>query len=125
MARGENAIIPGAVAQRAAFDRREACRECSKQHGRGQPEGKLGSGFARIVGSGLCLGNDVVDAFLGIGLAYAGARSHDLRYIGFIGGTEVLIVVKAGRPQAQDFCPRLIAALRWLHRARTPAAPPH
>src|ERR1700683_1454115 len=104
---GENSIVPCAVAQRAAFNRRKACRECSEQHGGGQPEGKLGRTFPSVVGGSLCFGNHIIDALLGVGLAHAGTCSDDLRDICFIGRAEVLIVLETCGPQAQHFCPRL------------------
>jgi hypothetical protein len=48
------------------------------------------------------------DALLGIGLAHAGASSHDLRHIGFVRGAKVLVALKTRRPQSQDFPTRLI-----------------
>ena len=90
----ENAIIPCAVAQRATLSRRKARRECAEQHGGGQPEGKLCRAFARGVGGGLRFDDHVIDALLRIGLAHAGASSHDLRHIGFVGGGEILIALK-------------------------------
>ena len=105
---GENTIVPSAVAQRTAFDRRKACRECSEQHRGSQPEGKLCRAPSRVVGGSLCFGDHVVDALLRIGLAQTGASRHDLRHISFVGGAKILIVAEACRPQPQNFRPRLI-----------------
>jgi hypothetical protein len=90
--------VPCAVAQRAALDRSEACCECTEQHGGGQPEGKLCSAAPRGVGGGLGFDDHVIDAFLGIGWAHAGASGHELHDIGFVGGTKLLIIVKTRGP---------------------------
>ena len=120
--RSENAVIPCAVPQRAAFDRCEACRECSKQHGGSKPEGQLCRASSRVVGSSFCFGNHVIDAFLRFGLTEAGASSHDLRNIRFIGGAEIIRFVKLGRPKARYFCLRLIGIC--IARRRPKRRPP-
>ena len=97
--RGENAVVPGAVAQRTTFNRCKACCERAKQHGRSQPEGKLCGAFAGVVGGSLRFDNHVIHALLGIGLAQPGASSDNLRDISFIGSAEILIIPKTGRPQ--------------------------
>ena len=104
----KDAIVPCTVTQRATFYRGKRCREGTEQHGGCQPERQLCGTLSRVVGSGLRLGNHIVDALLGLGLTHAGAGNHDLRHICFVGSAQILVVAKIGRPQPQNFRPHLL-----------------
>jgi hypothetical protein len=102
-ARREDTIVPSAVTKRAAFGRRQACGEGAEQQRRGQPKRQMRRAAPRIVGGGLGFGNDLVDAFLGIGLTHARACGDDLCDVGSIARREAFAAAEVGGPQPQDF----------------------
>ena len=64
----------------------------------------------RIVGGGFRFGHDLVDAFLRVRLAHAGARGDELRDVGSIARREAFAIAEVGGPQTQDFGARLECA---------------
>src|ERR1700733_781486 len=66
---GVRLLAPGAVAKSATLGGRERRRERADEKGQRQPDRSLHRRLARSVQIGLHLGDDVVYALLGIGLA--------------------------------------------------------
>ena len=64
----------------------------------------------RIVGGGFRFGHDLVDAFLRVHLAHAGACGDHLRGVGSIARREAFAIAEVGGPQTQDFGARLECA---------------
>src|ERR1700716_1109134 len=99
-----------AVAQLAAFDRREARRKGADQHRSRQPKRELRSRTACLVEIRLGLCDYVIDPLLGISLAQARPRGNQLGHIGAIGRREIATVTEALVQKTGDFLAGLAAS---------------
>src|SRR6476660_5163727 len=61
-----------------------------------------------LVSGDFGLGDDLVDALLGICLAQASARRHELRHVGSIAWSQILTIAEVRGPQAQYLGRRLV-----------------
>jgi hypothetical protein len=62
---------------------------------------------SRVVGVGLGFSHNLINAFLGIGLAHASARCDYLRYVGAVDRWDVCAFAEIGLPKPQDLGPGL------------------
>ena len=110
--RNQAPLIPGAVAQLSAFDGSQARRECAEQQRGRHPEGELGRAAPRLIGCGLGLRDNIIDALLRIGLAQSCPGCNELRDVRPVSGREATTLQSARRPKAQ-YLGALASAIRW------------
>lgn len=103
--RRQAALIPRTIAMLPALNRGETCRKCAEQQSSSDPKCQLHSILPRSFESIFRLNDDVIDPFLGVGIAYAGLLSNNMGDINSIGWLQAAAVCEAGRPESYNLGP--------------------
>src|SRR3984957_12449754 len=100
--------MPGAVTKAATFGRRQARAKSADQQRCRQPESQLRGSLSGRIDVRFCLRNNLVDAFVGVGLTETRSRGNDLRHIVAVSRLQFGAVAEARDEQTTGFAARLV-----------------